>query len=529
MEMKRVGLAVVVLIWGWTGNAQEKVVTGSVTYVAVGTVYTSLGRDSGIKDSTLVYVCSGKDTIAVLRVNATSSKSSSCSILKSSHAIPVGSTAVARVTVESPKTSPDAQMSSVAASPQRDAGLQTKNRVSSSIEFRGRISTQYFATRYENTMYNITQPGIVLDFHGRSTDVPLKFELYSNLRTLSYGNASPFSRHSSNQSRIYRLSLEYDDGVHDVAVGRVLPMLAPALGYIDGALYSLKLGRVTIGTTFGYQPGFALRGISTEYKKAALFTSIQPVPSTNLAFTAAYARTYYRSLLDREVASGNLTWYSEKGFQLYAYSEVDLRSMTGGSFKLAPRMSSLFVNASYRLTQMLSLGIGADASRPIYPFSTARVIPDSLLETSLRSGLSSSVSLYLPGGVTLSNTYAPRTSESRFASVYSNFTTLSFANVFSSGITLRSNFNLNANEYSSSNGYGGSVQKTILDIVDINVRYQQNTYTLKNYNDRHLSRTLGSDLVVLLTRGISFMMTYDRLNGYGITSNSFFGELSVRF
>jgi hypothetical protein len=56
--------------------AGEKPVTGTVTYVAAGTVYTSLGRESGVQDSTLLYVKANGDSIAVLRVLAVSSKSS---------------------------------------------------------------------------------------------------------------------------------------------------------------------------------------------------------------------------------------------------------------------------------------------------------------------------------------------------------------------------------------------------------------------------------------------------------------------
>jgi hypothetical protein len=294
-------------------------------------------------------------------------------------------------------------------------------------------------------------------------------------------------------------------------------------------MYARKLGSVTLGTTMGYQPSYTLRGISTDYKKFALFASIQPVDSMNLILSSAYARTYYLNTLDREVVSGNLSLYTLDGFQVYGYSEFDLRTPSNGEFKLSPTLTSLFVNVSYRVARMLTLGVGADASRPLYTFSVARFIPDSLRETRLRSGISTTVSLYFPGGITLSNTYAPRTSESRFASVYSNYTTIGFADLFSSGVSFRSNFNLNANEYSTSNGYGVGLQRGILDIADINIRFQQNTYTLKNYEDKHISRTFGTDLIVNVTRGLGLMLSYDRLNGYGITSNSIFGELSIRF
>jgi len=511
---------------------QMKEITGTVTYVAAGTVYTSLGRESGLKDSTIVYVKSKGDTVGVLQVIALSSKSSACKIVRSSREISVGNVIVARVYVESPKLVAEiGAMGAVAASkPPRVSGTSTRIVAPPGpFEIGGRVSAQYFAQRYDNALYNTTQPGVVVNLHARSTDIPLKFTLYSNLRTLSYGRTSPFSRGSHNQSRLYNLSLEYDDGVNDIALGRIIPAVAPTVGYIDGAMYARTLGRFTLGTTLGYQPSYALRGVSTEYKKIALFASVQPVDSTNLTISSAYARTYYHSYLDREVVSANVMWYSPEGLQVYGYSEFDLRQMSNGEFILSPQLTSLFMNVSYRATEMLTLGIGTDASRPLYTFSAARFTPDSLRETGLRSGISTTVSLYLPGGVMVSNTFYPRSSESRFASVYSNYTTLGISNLLTSGVSVRSSFNLNANEYSSSKGFTVSVQRNIVELADVNIRYQQNIYTLKNYADRHLSRTVGADVMLMLTRQLGFMMSYDMLKGYGISSNSLFGELSMRF
>lgn len=511
---------------------QVKEITGTVTYVAAGTVYTSLGKERGLRDSTMIYVKSKGDTVGVLQVVAMSSKSSACKIVRSSREIGVGNVVVAQVRIDNPMPVVEiGAMGTVAAGkPSSASGASTKaDTPPAPFEIGGRVSAQYFAQRYDNELYNTTQPGFVVNLRARSTEIPLKFTLYSNLRTLSYGRTSPFSRGSHNQSRVYNLSLEYDDGVNDIALGRIIPAVAPTVGYIDGAMYARTLGKLTLGTTLGYQPSYALRGVSTEYKKIALFASVQPVDSTNLTISSAYARTYYYSYLDREVVSANVMWYSPEGLQVYGYSEFDLRQMSNGEFVLSPQLTSLFVNVSYRATEMLTLGIGTDASRPLYTYSAARFTPDSLRETGLRSGISTTVSLYFPGGVMLSNTYAPRTSESRFASVYSNYTTLGISNVLTSGVSFRSSFNLNANEYSSSKGFTVSVQRNIVEVADVNIRYQQNTYTLKNYADRHLSRTLGADVMLTLTRQLGFMMSYDILKGYGITSNSLFGELSMRF
>ncbi len=530
--MKQTGITLLVLLVQFV-YAEEKTVTGTVTYVAVGTVYTSLGRESGVRDSSIVYVHSNGDTLGVLQVVAASSKSSACRILKSRRDITIGNSVVARVTIETPNTdSTGASASRQGKTPMLQNPFDSRNPPVSApglFDIRGRVSAQYYVNRYDNPLYNTTQPGVVINLRGRSADIPLKFELYTNIRTLSYGNVGPFSKRAVNQSRIYRLSIEYDDGTNDAAIGRIIPTIAPSIGYIDGAMYSRRFGRVIVGTSLGYQPSYTLRGVSSEYKKVALFAGLQPSDSLNLMISTVYARTYYRSLLDREAVSANVSLYTVAGFQVYGYSEVDLRKVTGGEFVLSPSLTSLFANVSYRFTNFLSLGLGADASRPLYTFSAGGAIPDSLRETRLRSGVNTSVTLYLPGGITVSNSYSPRTSESRFASVYSNYISFGIADLLWSGVSFRSNFNLNANEYSNSNGYGVSLQRNIIDIADINIRFQQNTYTLKSYADKHISRTFGSDLIVNLTRNLSAMVSYDRLNGYGLTSNSIFGELSVRF
>ena len=528
--MKKIGIALFIAL-GQIVLAEEKTVTGTVTYVAAGTVYTSLGRDSGAKDSSLVYVKSASDTLGILQVFAVSSKSSACRIVSSKRDIKTGDSVIAHVLVEPPK--PAASV----AQTQSGKGLTSEVPgtwprapvISGPVEVRGRVSAQYYVNRYDNAAYNTTQPGVVVNLRARSTDIPLKFELYSNIRRLSYGNTSPFSKAATDQSRIYGLNLEYNDGTNDLSVGRIIPNMAPSVGYIDGVLLARKVGVVTLGSTLGYQPGYALQGISTDYKKFAFFASVQPSDSMNMTVSTAYARTYYLNVLDREVVSGNVSLYTMDGFQVYGYSEFDLRKASLGQFRMSPSLTSLFTNVSYRLTQFLSLGVGMDASRPLYTFSVARFIPDSLRETRLRSGITTTVSLYFPGGIMLSNTYSPRTSESPFASVYTNYTIVSVADLLSSGVSVRSNFNLNANQYSTSNGYGVTLQRNIMMVADLDVRYQQNAYTLKNYDGTQMSRTVGSDLIFNFSRGLGLMVTYDRLTGYCMTSNSIFGEFSVRF
>jgi hypothetical protein len=517
-------------------GAIEKTVTGKVTYVAGGMIYTSLGREAGVRDSSTLVVLSQKDTIGTLKVVAVSSRSSVCRILHKVGPISVGNDVLAVVSIESEsrvRTDTITVRTQVPGELGRLGGARpvtsTQESGRGSITTRGRVGMQYYATQYQTSAYNMSQPGIVLNLYAAARDVPLKFELYSNLRSLSYGTGSPFSGHAINQSRIYRLSLQYDDGLNAFSAGRILPAFSPSIGYVDGVSFSRTIGSLLIGSALGYQPSYELRGMETTWKKFAVFGAYRPGDSPALLVSSAYARTYFHSQLDREVVGTQVNFSSTPELFVYASSEVDLRKKSGDDLVSSASLTSLFANATYRLTDYLTIGAGVDASRPFYPFSTVRFLPDSFLDDRLRSGLNANFNLTLVNSITVYDSYSPRTSEGAFGQDYSNYSSVAFANVLGSGIVVRSNVNVNANEYTHSTGYGVQVQKNFYQVADFTLRYQQYRYTIKQLSRTEGSHTIGADLMVFLTNNLVLLASYDSLRGYGADSQSLFSELSVRF
>jgi hypothetical protein len=528
-------------------GGREQIVRGKVTYVAAGTVYTSLGRESGVQDSTLQFVVAAKDTLAMLKTFAVSSKSSACMIVKSKRDVVLGDDVAAKVLVEERKVDSTAASLSPSSEPsqsgrtRRDilparlnesmkAGGRLASLDSGFADVQGRVSAQYFTSLQSTADFNISQPGIAINLRGTMRDIPVKLDVYANLRTLSIGKQSPFSRSAINQSRIYGLSLTYDDLENVVSLGRIIPTFSPSIGYIDGALLSRKFGNVVFGVTVGFQPEYSLRAVSTGFKKFAAFAQFLSDDRISFSASAAYARTYFHSALDREAASVLLNAAITQDVFLYANTEVDLRKKSGEQFVLSPKLTSAYVNLNYRITSSFSIGLGADAARPYYSFESVRNVPDSLLYDELRSGVSLNVSWMLPGGISLYNTYTPRnSSEQSFGKEFSNYSSLNLNNLFESGLNFRVNANVNANQFTNGNGYGAALQKTFGSVVDVNVRYQTNTYTIKQLDARNRSVTVGGDVMVFLTSSLTFLATYDRLDGYGTISNSIFAEVSVRF
>lgn len=531
--MKKRG-AVWVFLFASVLHAEEKVVRGAITYLAGGSVYTSLGRNAGVQDSTLLYVIAGRDTAATLKVFAVSSKSSVCWVVRSSRQVRVGDDVWGRIVMPEKNADMHDTVSSFVATggsvPAPTRQQQKARSKPDAVQVQGRVSVQYFTSLYQNSAYNLAQPGVVLNLRGTMRDLPLRGEIYANLRTLGVGGQSPFSGRAINQSRIYGMSISYDDGSNVVSLGRIMPSFAPSIGYIDGVTASTKLGPIIVGAALGYQPEFSLRGLSSEYKKVALFAQVVGADQSRLSISTAYARTYYRSALDREAASMVLNASIANSFFVYGNVETDLRKKIGNELHLAPRLTSAYVNLSYRISGSFRIGVGADASRPYYSFQAIRDIADSLLVDELRSGMSLTFNWFLPAGIGIANTYSPRNApNSAFGSEYANSSFLMFNDIFSSGITVRSNFNLHANRYTTASGYGVAVQRTFGEVFDVTARMQRSGYTIRQTDQREHSTTVGADVLLFLSSSLSLMTTFDRLEGYGSTSLSLFVELSMRF
>jgi hypothetical protein len=542
-DVKR--LALLFILLGTTANAQTSVVTGKVTHVATGTityisgdaVYTSLGRNSGIEDSTLVYVMAGKDTVVVLEVFALSSKSSVCSVVKSKRKIQTGDVVFADVPETKPlpeetrNVQPSKDFASVDSQlASRFLDKTTNQQPSESlISLQGRVSVQYFTMRYADQTMNISQPGIILNLRGSVNGSPLKFEVYGNFRSLARGTRSPFAAGSENQTRLYRVSLDYDDGDNQISMGRIIPSAAPSIGYVDGILIARRIGGFVLGSAAGFEPNFTQQGIKTDYRKFAVFSSYQSENPLRLSATAAYARTYFHSQLDREVTSLYLSMNPYSDLSIYAQTDIDLRRKSHDNLLLSPNLTTLYANVNYRITDFFTFGVGAAAWRPTYSFSTIRTLADSLVDGAIRTSPTLSLNFFLPLGLSFYNTYSPRSSNQGLGKEYSNYSSVGISNLFNLGIVLRGSTNINATSSSTTRGYGGSIQKVFLGILDLGIRYQRYRYVVSGVDQKTSTESVATDLMISLTRSMTLWGSVERLHGGSGDGTTILAEISWRF
>jgi hypothetical protein len=221
--------------------------------------------------------------------------------------------------------------------------------------------------------------------------------------------------------------------------------------------------------------------------------------------------------------------YSPNGFFVYASSDIDLRTISNGISQTTPALSLLICSISYRFSNILTAGIGVDASRPVYSLSSTQSIPDSLLDKKLRSGISINGGVYLWNGAGIYNTFTSRFSDEGFGKEYSNSSSIYFNNVMKTGAMIRMNYLLNENVLTRTQGYGINLQRNFIGMIDCGIRYQQNHSEIQQFALTNTTTTFGVDIGAMISRQITLIGSFDALQGLGSNSKSLFLELSWRF
>jgi len=510
-----------------------KSISGKVTYIAAGSVYTSLGREQGVTDSLRMVVFLENDTLAMIQIFALSSKSSVCRIIESRKQFRIGDSVKAILQVLPPEQTLILKEQDttvfVAKKIKQSIPLTGLSQESSSfIKVRGRISAQYSTVLYEHSSQNIQQSGLVINLHGEADGMPLKFEMYGNLRTTARGNTGLLTSGSNNDSRIYRLSLEYDDQTSIFSLGRILLFYVPSIGYIDGVSTARRFGNIITGAAIGFQPSTNLQAPSDVNKKFLLFCQYQAKDSWNTTAGAAYARVWSSLGIEREVISTSLNIYSPNGLFVYASGDIDLRTFSQETSRTDPALSLLICSINYRFSDIGSAGIGVDASRPTYSLSSTQSIPDTMLDKKLRSGISFNGGVYFWNGAGFYNTLTSHFSDVGFGKEYSNSSSIYFNNILKTGTMIRLNYLLNESILTRTNGYGINMQRNILGI-DCGIRYQQNHSDIRQFALTNTTTTFGVNIGAMISRQIILTGSFDALQGLGSNSKSLFFELSWRF
>ncbi len=528
---------------------------GTITYVSGDVYYISLGSPSGIEDSSIVSVVDGADTIATLQVFAVSSKSSACRILSSGRAPKRGEAVVARVAGPPPTQrdagtglsvggngagageGPDqggairggtARGGTARGDTDRNGGTGRESRPFP-LAVRGRISAQYQTFDPGNSTSAVTQPSLSVNLRGALRDAPLRFEISGVARASRTGSAGPFGAGGVNRSRVYRLSVEYDDSLNRFGAGRLLPSAGVHTGYLDGLVAARKIGIVEVGVAAGFEPEYRREGIVSDRRKAVVFVGASSAAPDGWSAAAAYAKTFLRSSAERSVLSGAATFAPSRGLFVTARSEVDFLAARNSAVLHKPRLSSLLAQVRYRISDAVSAGAGVTAWRPVYPLSFDLALPDSLRDDRLWVSPSLSLRVNAGAGVSVQEQYSPRSTPEGFGREYSNVASVGMEDILGSGVAARVTQSLNHSSVAVSTGYAIAARRSVGDAVDAGVRYQTYRNDFGRNAEIGRSGTFGVDVGAALPNSLYLMLGAEISSGSGPGQRLFSGSLSWRF
>jgi hypothetical protein len=241
----------------------------------------------------------------------------------------------------------------------------------------------------------------------------------------------------------------------------------------------------------------------------------------------AYARSYQHGSLIREVASVTGSMYMPSGIGINLLSDVDLRRPMQIRAATDPGISSVMLLGTARVLPMLTVSAGYDAARPIPSATMIGVVPDSLFDRTLRSGLSGGVTVSIQSWTWTLN-YSPRTSPTRFGEEYSAMTSVGTYDLLGLGVDVRANGTRNMNSMTQYSTYGFQAHKQLWG-VDWRVRGQLNDLLIRQANSSHTSAQGGMDLVVQLAQSLSLSASLDLIRGGGLDMDLLYIECSWRF
>jgi hypothetical protein len=469
--------------------------------------------------------------VATLQLTDVSSKSSAWTLIRARRDIVVGDTVVApaleQASVSVASASHDSIPSALSVPRRLMAGSTTANNEPSWIDMHGRISLQHSAIQLPDAGLSSAQPGISFSLNVSMRDLPLKLAAYGTHRQRIDGGLSPFGHATNPETRVYRLALEYDDGSSSFQVGRISPMASPTVSTLDGISFTQRFGNWYTGFAGGLEPSLRLGSDAGGTTKTVYYLGYRSPGLTSLSSSIAYARSSAHSTLVRETISLSTAMNGPSSFSFYGLTDLDMRQPVATVAPFKPIVTSFMMFTTVQLLPSVSFYLGADGARSVPAVANLGVVPDSLMDRSMRSGLTSGGSLSVDSW-NFALSFSPRFAAEGFAKEYSSTMSLDSYDFLTSGWDVRMFMNRNANIYTDFTSYGMQVRQ-MLWIIDLRMRVQLQSSLLKQTDVIQKGSVLGFDWVIPFTSSTSFMATADFWRGGSISMDVFFIEFSWRF
>lgn len=391
---------------------------GEIKYIAQESYYINLGTQHGLAAGDTVLARRNRSVVGTLRVEHVSRLSSACRLLSQKQPLKIGDRVEAAILVKDekvePPTPPAPEPTTRSPAPARkkttSRSQRNHNRLSGSAGIQTLWSDDRSGSNLDYRQVALSTNLNVKQVFGMPLELRLRWRSRLHDRGQTLGSATDNNEWTHS---VYVLGLMYENPASglEFGAGRILSPHIRGLGYIDGALFSMKFGPLLrMGVAGGTEPNLRNSAFQTNEQKFGVFVNFEKgeFGAGRISSTAAFSGSYHNGDSSREFfyLQNNFCWGSK--FTLYQTVEADLNrgwKQANGQSNL--QFTNFYISGQLQPVDILSLNFSFDARKNIRLFET-RSVPDSLFDETLRKGLLSGFSLRLPQRIRFSGNFGVR-------------------------------------------------------------------------------------------------------------------------
>ena len=367
----------------------------SVSYVSSGAVYLDAGRAEGLVAGARLRLVRAGETVAELEVDFVAEHSASCKVVSSNRPVWAGDRAIllSSPAAAEPAAPPPAQPEPEVAAPAPPYQAPTRGGALPWAKSYGSVALGYRTLSVTGGPTSTESSGRLSlrlrEIGGKPLEVRVRMR---GRRTEREGYGRSVAK-SQSSDRLYELSLAYDppEGRFSFQAGRFASGPFSGLGYLDGVLGQLRLGRrFYLGAFGGARPDLEELGFDTAGSKYGAFVRY----ATEREARPAYAEIVIGGISERarggDVSRDYLSVESRFGsgnrWWLFERAEIDLnrgwrREITGKGSEV----SNAALSASVRLSPAWRASLSYDQRRNYLTWET-RPLPEEVFTRYFREG-----------------------------------------------------------------------------------------------------------------------------------------------
>ncbi len=398
-------LTLIMIFFAMITTIEAKPFVGQVKYISLDIYYVNLGKKQGVNEGDTLSVIRNRNLVGKLRVIKVANYSCACKLITRKNKIKLGDQVVALKS--------GLLNNSEILSPQKRRKYGPyfqNNKLKGSIDFQ----TLWF-NDMSNTDIDYSQQALVSKIEiERLLNTPLRLSM--RWRTRRHHRETTFNNRIATDEwrhHIYELGLIYEpeNSPVEFAMGRFLDHRVRGIGFVDGALFSVKLNpRWRIGLVGGTEPGLKNLDFRTDEQKFGVFINHErgDYQTQKISSTLAFSGRYHSGEVSREFFYLQNNYWRGGKFSIYQSVEIDInrgwkRRLQNASLQI----SNFFLSLHYTPYDNITVNLSYDARKNIR-FYENRSIPDSLFDETIRQGIHTGFTIRLPRQVRFSGNFGVR-------------------------------------------------------------------------------------------------------------------------